>query len=437
MKTIWMIATLSVWGLRAFGGGHLPEVGKPLPAFELNHVTHYHKSRVTADAFKGRWLVLDFWFTGCTACIKSFPKMSALQAHFKDRIQFIAVGLKDGKRHQGTEKLFESLREKMGLQLVAAYDSALFKQWKITAMPYLVIVNPEGIVHSITDGRDMTKEKLEELVNHKPAKFFLHHSAPRPAFSVESNALKPQDILCRSVLTRWNGERQNGGYDLRLYAGVLDRDSSKAYELAMVHLGWLYNLAYHGRSHFRWPGDSLYGKVSPYPVLEIMDAAPFAYSYSVDVGKGMYNYHLRLPPPQTVESVKEAMQQDLKRAFGYRVSVETRSMPVWKLVAKPGTAEKLRTKGGEPVKPWTRGSTAAGFEARNVTMKVLFKTLIELLSDGVAEPFIDATGIVGNVDFSIQADMTDLEAVGQALRKQGLDLVKGEKDMKVLVIRDP
>ncbi|MEI9809770.1 MAG: hypothetical protein WDO16_18945 [Bacteroidota bacterium] len=37
----------------------------------------------------------------------------------------------------------------------------------------------------------------------------------------------------------------------------------------------------------------------------------------------------------------------------------------------------------------------------------------------------------------LKLNMTDINDVRKELQKQGLDLVEGEKEMKVLVIRDP
>lgn len=51
-------------------------------------------------------------------------------------------------------------------------------------------------------------------------------------------------------------------------------------------------------------------------------------------------------------------------------------------------------------------------------------------------PFIDKTGIEGNIDFELDAVFTDMKDVKRGLQKIGLDLVPGVKEMKVVVIRD-
>ncbi len=51
-------------------------------------------------------------------------------------------------------------------------------------------------------------------------------------------------------------------------------------------------------------------------------------------------------------------------------------------------------------------------------------------------PFVDDTGMKGNVDFTFEADMTNMEDIRVQLRKQGFDLVEGESLLDCIVIRD-
>jgi hypothetical protein len=51
-------------------------------------------------------------------------------------------------------------------------------------------------------------------------------------------------------------------------------------------------------------------------------------------------------------------------------------------------------------------------------------------------PFVDETGIIGNIDISMNYLMSDFDEANKALNYNGLYLVRGLKEMKVLVIRD-
>jgi thiol-disulfide isomerase/thioredoxin len=416
--------------------GPQPAVGKPMPDFTLKNITHYKTKEARLSDFKGKWLFLDFWFTGCTICIKSFPKVNSFHRQFKDKAVFMMVGLNEHRYNKDIQSLFERLRKKQNLTMPAAYDSVLFTRWGIISMPHIIVVNPEGIVHSITGGRNMTADKIKTLLDGGDVSFY-PKDVDREDFNAESVAdtagALSSPLIYRSILTRWNGENQNGGFVIDEFVKLPTEYQMKGWSVSNVPLYALYNYAYLGR--WNWiPSDSIYGKAAALPVLEIADTSLFQFDFINDVGKGTYNYNLVLPPSKiTVNNMMQVLQSELKNMFGYEVSVETRIVPVWKLIAQPGAGQKLRSKGGEPGR--SPGSTAAGFSVKNFPVKKTLALITKYISD-YQTPFIDGTGIIGNIDFSIDADMTKWNEVRQGLQKLGLDLVKDKKPMSVIVIRD-
>lgn len=425
---------------------NIPDVGKPCPDFVLNNVTHYPKKKVTLKDFSGQWLFLDFWFTGCSSCIKSFPKISELQKSVKGKAQFILIG-HNGIRNSGggrnIEAMFEKLRIKQNLNIAAAYDSTLAKSWGVESMPHIVIVDPLGIVRYITDGFDMTIEKIQGIVNGE-AIALSEKEKVYPEFvsnliDIEGKFFSKATILNHSILLKWNGERGNPGYDIGEYATFPIREKEKGFKYAKVSLEWLYSNAFLAKSSaiLKFWGEPLYNKVYPFPVYELKDSSAFQYDFNDN--RGFYNYSLTIPPAKaTKENLMKYMQQDLERTFGYNAFVEEREMPVWKLVAKPGAEAKVKTNGGPRYYQGADGTPiAAGFAVRNVSLKDYLMYLCFYLNEKEKHPFIEATGIKSNIDLTIDADLTDLNDVKRELQKHGLDLVLGTKKMKVLVIRDP
>jgi len=68
------------------------KVGDPIPAFMA---TDMNGKTLTPDNFKGRYVVLDFWFTGCPPCLKGFPKMKAYADKYKDKLELVSISCKD------------------------------------------------------------------------------------------------------------------------------------------------------------------------------------------------------------------------------------------------------------------------------------------------------------------------------------------------------
>ncbi|MBS1682215.1 MAG: redoxin domain-containing protein [Bacteroidetes bacterium] len=415
------------------------EVDKPLPDFTLYNITHFNTSSASLKDFRGKWLILDFWFTGCAACVHSFPKVNAIHKEFEKDLNWIMIGLLDNE-YKDTPKLYEKICEKKKLEMPVAYDSALFSRWNIGSMPYIVMVDPQGIVRFITNGGDLTPEKIKDLLQGKKVNFYPKEK-DRPTFgpsaSLEEKSNVPSGhVLYRSVLKKWSGERP-GVIDVVSWVKWPKKYFVEGYNLSMVPLYGLYNYAYLGQSDWDASDSLMNGKFYTKPLLEICDTSLFQYDFNVEVGKGTYNYSLTIPPDEvSLSMIMALMQRDLKTVFKYVVSVETRTMPVWKLIAKPGAANKLKTKGEK--KFFTPGTNVTGYKIVNWPRQYLIGSLSFYLKERYrGDVFVDETGVSGNIDFTFEADMTDIQDIRKNLQKQGLDLVRGEKELKVIVIRDP
>src|SRR5260221_11003887 len=144
----------------------IPKVGEPCPYFQLYSVLNFSKSNVSNMDFRGKWLFLDFWFSGCGACVKSFPKINALHAQHKNKATFLLVGKNDWV-NRSAEPVYNKLRAKQNLQMPAAFDSLLADKWDIHYMPCIVIVDPAGVVRYVVGGADLTSENVEAIVEGK------------------------------------------------------------------------------------------------------------------------------------------------------------------------------------------------------------------------------------------------------------------------------
>jgi thiol-disulfide isomerase/thioredoxin len=134
------------------------QVGKPIGKFLLNDVRYYSKTSVTHDDFKGKWLILDFWNASCMVCLQAMPKMDSLQQKLTDNTQVMMVGYTGTQYHQVTresdekkiKELYERVKSNAKFNLPSAFDSTLFHRFDIAPCPYILIVDPEGIVRGIT-----------------------------------------------------------------------------------------------------------------------------------------------------------------------------------------------------------------------------------------------------------------------------------------------
>jgi thiol-disulfide isomerase/thioredoxin len=422
-----------------------PEVGKPMPDFVLKDVQYFPKKQVTLKDFKGKWLVLDWWTEYCTYCIESFPQVDALQEEFKDKVQFMLIGhtgtMLMGSWSTGDKKvraIYERSKKTLALTLPIAYDSLLYQKFNLGTTPYIVVIDPQGIVRGITI--HLSSNNIRDLIAGKqvalPKAYRLDEPKPKPGLDntipllTFNNGGSDTSFIYRSLLAKWTPEM---GYN------NITQLSKGRYELFHSPLENLMIYAFSGQFPPLQPPpsffpmdrtDSIYGKWSNQVVLEVKDSSLFKYDY-VD-GRGLYCYSLITTGKKfTEEFVRENLQRDLKSCFGFDISVETRKLPYYRVVANEEAKQRLKSTSEKFSGEYTKG---VGYVAKGITMRYLIYDLASYFQ--FYPPFIDETGITGKIDLSINALLTNLGDYRRALNEYGIDIVKAEKEMKVIVVRD-
>ena len=241
-----------------------------------------------------------------------------------------------------------------------------------------------------------------------------------------TNGGSDTSFLYRSLISKWPDSL--GKRTRRFYVGYKNR-----LELIGFSLRDLYMIAFYGHTLSNsTPQDSLYGKVAELPVLQIKDSSLFASDYSPAAIHNLYSYSFvstKLNP--TIYDVGEELKMALAKTFNYTVSFETRLIPYWKLVATEDAKLRLRTKGGKSF--CDQPIPHEEYVVQNCTLNFIINVLSLFHENDV---FINETGIKENVDMKLAAKFSDINDVKIQLRKHGLDLIRAERPMEVMVIKD-
>lgn len=115
-------------------------------------------------AWHDKVIVLDFFDTYCTTCIRSMPHLQKLQEQFGDKIQILNVTWQD----KGTLDKFFAANEYLKahqVNLPVIYnDKALRSMFPYQAAPHIAIIY-KGKVQAITFNRLLTAENIEKLLS--------------------------------------------------------------------------------------------------------------------------------------------------------------------------------------------------------------------------------------------------------------------------------
>jgi len=423
------------------------QIGKRCPDFVLTDIEYYFKGRATLNDFRGKWLILDFWGPYCSACLTGMSRIDSLQKQFSNKIQFLLIGYTGSQYSLPrqpcdllTRKIFEEIRQKDSISLPVVYDSLLFDRFRITSFPITVVIDPEGNVRGLT--YSLSSENIADFLNGKrPQLVELNPVDWKPngekydyktTYFSYRNVPNENSVLYQSVLIAWDSSMPKEDPGIGIERAFQVSQGKKRFEILKISLSDLYKYAFLGRLDWNY-GDSLYGKYFPFLLIETKDSSLFRPNFAT--GSNIYCYSLIVPPAKGNRTLlMQIMQGDLNHYFGYKVITETRLLPYWKLVVSSGKQkDRFRTKGGQySFKIFA--NTNMGFEANNITTQEFIGIVASHIGDGL--PVIDETGITTNIDVAIHSLMIDFENTKLALKSIGLDLIKGEREMQVLVIKD-
>lgn len=415
-------------------GANFPKVGQPCPDFILPNVKYFHKKEVVLEDFKGKWLVLDFFTTGCTSCFASMPKIDSLSRKYQDKVQFFLVG----KTDKYVEASYERFRKRFDLKLPVAYDSAIFTAFGIYGVPNYMFIDESGVVRAITStiNKDLIENVLAgrtvDLLTKRNKTERLKNSNgydPNKPLLINGNGGNDTSFLYRSLLAHWQGSTYS------FYREYISSRNKNIIQLIGLPIAELYYIAYGDtiETHPPAPNRS-YGKLWREPMLEVSDTTKFiTRSYSI---QNFYDYSLYVPASKAKTSyLKAVMQNDLQNYFGYSVSVEKRLMPYWAIIVSDDRkVNRMKTKGGEECANGKSYLPHTGFSYRNCPISAVTNYLYSYYPNG--KPFIDETGIEFNVDMDVDALREDFQGMKASLNKYGIDLIEGKKEMSVIVIRD-
>lgn len=131
---------------------------KMAPSFSLEDLSGENRN---LSEFSGKVLLVNFWATWCTPCIKELPSMEAIRETLKSEpFDVIAINVGEDKI-----QIEEFLRKRLGgpLALEVLMDGNMIaaKAWKVRAVPTTYIVDHAGqLVYIATGEMDFAHEDV-------------------------------------------------------------------------------------------------------------------------------------------------------------------------------------------------------------------------------------------------------------------------------------
>lgn len=127
------------------------------PDFSLNDL---NGNSVSLSDFRGKWIIIDFWGSWCSPCLKGIPELKEIYRQYGDKIEIIGVDCND------SEESWRNAVARLELPWVSVYqpgEGTVTKAYNVSAFPTKVAINPNGKIQKIYSGASPTfKDDLAE-----------------------------------------------------------------------------------------------------------------------------------------------------------------------------------------------------------------------------------------------------------------------------------
>lgn len=148
-------------------------IGDSMPPFLLSNIINHAQQQINLSQVAHKLVILDFWATWCSSCLKGFAKLDTLQQLFPLQLQPILVNTTISSG-DNMEKItaFLSKRNSSPKTLirfpVAVEDEPDLKQlFPRLFLPHYVWLYQNKVV-AITGSAELTKENINAVLSGKP-----------------------------------------------------------------------------------------------------------------------------------------------------------------------------------------------------------------------------------------------------------------------------
>jgi thiol-disulfide isomerase/thioredoxin len=426
------------WNVKGLTG--LKE-GQKMPDVFLSNIIRYKKTNAKLlTEFGNKPIIIDFWNTHCTSCVRVMPCLDSIQNEFKGKITILLSNKYDKLDDpQKIAMFFEKNKYARKNSLPCSIqDSVLGTLFPGT--PFRVWIDKDGIIQHITE---------KEIDRNDVLVFLKGEQLHLPAYQYE---VEPGRTYGNSPLMMIDlNFNQGKGRLFYSYFGGYDSISSKAYSRApYLENGYINYMAKNNDLYQLYLAAYYYtDKIKPYQfIFHSPDSLKYVinnkdYILTGDESRNqIYSYEISAKVSSLYEGYK-LIQTDLDRFFKISSSLEKRDLPCY----------VIKSISAKPMKRFNKNNYSQKFSTSENVMFLACKweeiihelnispsqNVLGSSSDYLPYQIIDETGfdknLIVNITFPAFTKWSNLLALNKALAKYNILISVENRQLDAIVLR--
>ena len=405
------------------------KIGEYLPDIKFNDVLNYKEGSFTLSELKKKLVILRFWNTYCKVCITGLPLIDSIQQKYPDDLAIIQVS------NVSSDSIINFFKKRHKLHYPSSIlvngDTILNRLFPHTSEPFHVWLDSTGQILSYTYEYELTDDNIMSYLDGNRVNLNLEQFK---GASIKKQTAFDETIMPVSQLGYYSyimpcktgyafSSNSSSGNTLN------SNNCSTAKELYLVAF-----LDSAGRD-FSEPGRLIITGID----TSLFRPPQSRKEYEEWRKTNTYTYQVKIPMGSQLD-IRKVMQEDLRRFFGFKTSIERRMLPVMTLV-RIGEKDMLKTKGGKRENNFFKDLIHHGEGgdiryARNCAFSLLSNFCRKLVNEDFNMLYADHTGYSGNIDIELlkMGENRTLLSVNNELSKYGLKLEQKIAPVEVLVI---
>lgn len=419
-------------------GNKVPEEIWQMP-FQLVKYKEEPKT-IRLEEYRGKTIIIDFWATWCAGCIISMPYMQNLVEAFPSDVVLVNVTNEDAKL---ISNFLEVTASPQIRQLEDEFSTIVSGQIlkdliPHRSIPYIAVINPEGVLEQTTLPHLLTNEVLGKIVDNE------EYYMPKYRNSFDTTILSHTftDIKQHkpTYYTTLTGTMDGFSALGKTWLDTADKEA-RGYYINRPILR-LFQIALPLKFNIMMPSRRLM-------VMDDPGKVDFYHERNRNYNDKEFNYSYEyiLPSNWNKEQILQRMYDDLSGFTGFHAVIIERDVPCLVIRASKKSPQETKNMGKRPraVIDGVRQGLAAEYlglsetGARNYVQATKISSIAWILNnlkEGSVPFVIDETGIEYPIDLDLPDGLTDVNALKTTFARQGLELVPEIRNMEMFVMAD-